>query len=91
MSHPQPEQDSNQGTGTELNEEESHKTELKTSDVYHTKNIPERFDHPGESERRESRATGVHVCVCVCTWGVTGYYVRFSCRESSLRYYNIHH
>ena len=50
MSHPQPEQDPSQNAGTEINEQESHKIELKTSDVYHTKNIPERFDHPGEGK-----------------------------------------
>ena len=34
----------------ELIEQSHPETGLKTSDLYHTKNIPERFNHPGRSQ-----------------------------------------
>ena len=55
MSEQQTEQE-DQGTKNEGMEHVSvsdHPTGLKTSDVYHVKNIPERFNNPGEYGEKE--------------------------------------
>ena len=54
MSGSQPvQQDQSKGAKSEHTEQDNVNAELKTSDVYHTKNIPERFDHPGERVREQ--------------------------------------